>query len=638
MSKLVIGAFYYYAGNRYEITHVSLKMVFIAKSIGGLISQFTISEFTQFLFRKHIELLLPNDRVFNIPDEALEPREVNTRNFRYDVVTEVLAKCPVYSRPNDENVISIISRVSKKHNVDVPPSISTVSRWIKTFNDAGQSPNSLLPKPKNHRTHFPLEIEQIIEDMIITAYEDEKSINETRLAGDILFELNKYKGNQEVSIDFEIPSLRTLRRRIHEAPVLLGLANKYGKKSAKRMLRAAGASRPVYWLLQYVEIDGHHLKVRLVDTSTGEELGVAYLTLAIDRYSRCILGYVISYVPFSSSTLLLALKQVFNQDNGLPGGKVSQLVFDNGSDYISNSVRDFIGFTRSIIAQAPPSDPNFKAHVERVFNTISIQLIDSMRGSTRISGELRLQKPPKEMAILSIDELREQLDLFIDAYHRTIHEGIQRPPLKMWRQAAKKQYIHQIDPKTLDVQAKLVKSLTINKGRIRSFKRAWFSHALRSLEMTLNQRNLPRKVKVFFDESDVTTIHIQNPLDRHQVIEARITKEWDLEGLTLSELEMLNERLKEENLDPEFLTKEQALLLRARNSRELWESVSAKSKRKVAAITDGKRAEYENTLKEHQKEVEEITYRETQRQMEELKIFTHDSGIYESEDIVLGKH
>lgn len=618
-NKIAPKTYYHYAGARYDIVRVSPGRVHVVKAIGGTCKTWSENDFSRFIADRHIELRSNGEETHQIPDSDLAEEELKLRNFRYDLVTEVLAQCPNYSARNDPRLKRVIALVAERHNRK-PPSIPTLARWTKDFNDHNQNKNILLPKFKAQRSRFPHEIELIIEDEIEKAYLSERPYNQSYLAAEIYIAVKKFLDNHPVYGDDELPSLRTFRRRVQSANPLHTNINKNGKEKGKRAMRAAGRSVQVRRALEYVEFDGNYIDCILIDESTGEVIGRAYLTLGIDVYTRCIVAYEISYQPFSSSTLLRALRQAYNEENGLPGGKIEMLRFDNGSDYISDTVKNLISFTGSSLAMAPPEEPNFKAHVETMFRALNYQLIHQLPGTTFSNPQEREGYDSEKMAFLPIEALRSHIRDYIDTYHLKIHDGMQRAPLSMWNTYLNRYAHFTFDSSELDVQARKVIQLSISKGRVRHLGLQWFSHPLRYLEEMLKQRNMPTKVSVYIDETDISSVHVRDPLSDHQVIKAEIVDPWRIEGLSYDEYKAIRKKLMAENRDSEYLSKEQALILRAEHLREIWEDYHHKKKRrKVAIKTDGNRARLKERIDEYETEIDSIQQERSLSQLRELE-------------------
>ena len=100
---------------------------------------------------------------------------------------------------------------------------------------------------------------------------------------------------------------RQVEKRIARLdPVELG-RRREGEK-ATRPLRSAGGTPPeILDPLQQVQIDHTVMDLIVVDERDREPIGRPYLTVAIDVYSRCLLGLVVTLDPPSAVSVGLCL-------------------------------------------------------------------------------------------------------------------------------------------------------------------------------------------------------------------------------------------------------------------------------------------------------------------------------------------
>src|SRR5690606_6637252 len=123
----------------------------------------------------------------------------------------------------------------------------------------------------------------------------------------------------------------------------------------------------------------------VVHDEHGEPLFVVrpYLTLAVDVYSRMILGAVLGFDPPSVSTVARCLKQVVRKKEflwetygydkgGADGwGKPFTIIVDNGKEFVSPSFQSACEAAGIDVEWAPIKMPTYKAYVERAFGTLN---------------------------------------------------------------------------------------------------------------------------------------------------------------------------------------------------------------------------------------------------------------------------
>src|SRR5262249_9665731 len=124
-------------------------------------------------------------------------------------------------------------------------------------------------------------------------------------------------------------------------------ASRYGKEAADVKFRTVMRGVLTERILQRVEIDHTPLDIFTIDTVTGLPFPRAWLTVAIDHYSRMPLGYYISFSPPSIDSVFQCLRhaimpKAYIQDkypdieNEWPAfGVMESLVCDNGKEFHS---------------------------------------------------------------------------------------------------------------------------------------------------------------------------------------------------------------------------------------------------------------------------------------------------------------
>lgn len=594
-----VGARYIRHGVHYEIYHIERIKVVVRKVIGGGEKVFTHGDFDFFLRTNGIELEYTPPDLKNISDEFIDKKNIRLRECRLKIVERVLAETQHYSSRYGKNacrIKKIVEEVSSEFGVK-PISSSTVARWAKTFIASNYNPNSLLPSYKLRRSKFKDQVELLIEVKIEQSLSSDKRINKKVLAEEILMEL-------EQTLDSSVlPSRRTLMRRIDASDPNKLLQNVHGKSQSRKLSIAAGQSKNSDRALELVQADGNHLDILLIDEATGEVLGHVYLTIFIDVHTRCILAFHLTHSPFSGYTFLEAFKGALNEDNGLPGGKIQRLMVDNGSDYISESAKNICNLTKTEIEVAPPRGPNTKAHVERFFRTLNQQFIHQLPGTTFSNPKQKGEYNSEKFACLDIKTMREGIYKFIEIYHNSYHLGMNSTPIEMWERGKKKNRIYTYDSKTINSFAKLTVLRTINKGRIYFEGLRWYSHALRALELKMEQSKSKQKVQVFIDESNLSHIVVKDPFTQ-ALIQADSTKPHYTSELSLFEHRYIAQQNRHQKNESDGLSDDEALRQRIKLRDKLWQQLDKKSKKIVARLTDSNSA---NLFKQKESMQEVIT-------------------------------
>lgn len=240
------------------------------------------------------------------------------------------------------------------------------------------------------------------------------------------------------------PDWRTVRARVRGLDAEL-VARKRQDRIALARLRAVPgeftASRP----LEVVEIDHTQVDVIVVDATSRQSMTRPWLTLAMDVYTRMVVGAYLSLdEPSVVSVGLCLLNSVFeksgflasrNLDLAWPAmGLPATIHVDNGPDFRS---RAFVRGCQEYgihVTWRPPGAPRYGGHIERLMGT-QMAAIHVLEGSTGSSIADRPARDVQLSATLTMRELERWLLLeILGKYHHKVHSALGRPPIAVWRE------------------------------------------------------------------------------------------------------------------------------------------------------------------------------------------------------------
>jgi putative transposase len=458
------------------------------------------------------------------------------RRFKYVKRTLVESEKP-FARRNVEHAISLIAIETQDQN---PPAYSTLSRWMKIFISSDMDQRSLIPrldKKGDKRKKFPLEIESVISHTISSDYLTKQriSVEQTycNVVGRIKEAFPSYGKNY-------IPSSRTIYRRIAEMDPYVRNRMRYGTNYAEIHNRAAGASLEVSRLMETVMIDGHRLDVIVVDPETGESLGRPFLVCLFDVFSRTVVGWHISLIPFCATTALAAIKDMCSRDPSVtPGGIPESILPDNGRDLSSNALRNLCSSVGMHIQPAKAYSPDDKAHLERFFRTVNEQLVHLLAGTTFSSPHDRGDYDSVKNACITVEQVKELFRSWVDdVYHRAIHSATERAPLFSWRDHQAEMPIMSYTTEEIDAVARVGHKRQVTAGRVIVNELAYKSDALCTLE-AMDRRG----VTVLVDEMNLGFVYVRHDANPEILIRADSVWTSYTKNLTLYEhLEVKKER------------------------------------------------------------------------------------------------
>ncbi len=594
----------------FEILAIEAGLIRYAEVKGGRISHMQLDKFKELCQYKIAEMaesnLIEND--LQRPSKLTEA-EVEEMNRRLSYVRSI-TKARVFR--SHKYVEPLIINHAKERGED-PPGTSTVLRWLRKYIRANENPLALAPRSRdrgNRTLRLDPRIEAIISARIEKDYLDIQRLSIARVYSHIIGQImDEFDDGKIQPTDSKPLSPRTVERRVAEIDLYKRDRARLGPYVANRRHKAAGAQRVVTRILEVTEADGTLLDILIVDPDTGDVLGRPYCTAVIDVWSRAILALVITFTPFSAPTLLMALKMACNQNcTQNMGGVMETVVFDNGSDYGSDAVRNFCRKTGIQIETCAPRDPNGKPHIERFFKTLNHQLIHILKGTTFSNPMDRGDYLSSKYASVTMETLKSHVFEWLEKdYHIRIHRGFGRTPFHAWEESAKDHLPLTFPEEDLEIIARSVIERSINHGRIQFENQHWYSHALAMLEQQLGTHGLPDKVKVYVDELNLDRLYVEDPRSPGEFIQADSTRPEYTRGLSLYEHKKICQEIKNQGKAdlgklPPFAWE------RARW--ELWKKIvedgEAYANKQIGRLTDGKKRKLLNTDKKIMKQTEDL--------------------------------
>lgn len=331
----------------------------------------------------------------------------------------------------------VITIVNKRHGYtgkDIP-SPSTLRRWYVSWIDNEMDIYPVIKRPKKTRAsrHSPATVE-LAESIIDEYYLIPQGLNKRQT-------FFKYKDeHDELVKSGEIENKNISESRFYE---LLNELNqldvnyaRYGKDEARKFARCSEGKYVLDFPLQRVEIDAVHLKVGLLDDETGEFLGTAIVYLAIDTYTRCIVGYSISMgqKPSEISDAVIELikhcvtpktKSAFAKNNWPLTGIPFAFVGDAGKAFKCRVVTNLMAQLKCTHVTTETKSPWRKSMIEAYNRTLRSQYASNLPAYTRNNDEDKTDKAIEEIATLTLGEFVSTLEIYIlDHYHQNPHKGL----------------------------------------------------------------------------------------------------------------------------------------------------------------------------------------------------------------------
>ncbi|MEY9389538.1 putative transposase [Bradyrhizobium japonicum] len=274
-----------------------------------------------------------------------------------------------------------------------------------------------------------------------------------------LNEIRREKGlpdlrDEEIPLDLKAltrPSRETLRLWINAGENYWSFKTKYGEERARRRFIGRGRPMKATRALEYVMIDHTRIDAWAV---IYDEDGVKtlverpWLTLAIDVYSRMIVGAVITYEHPSVYSALLCLRQVvrkkkflidrFGHHKGATDGwgKPGTVIVDNGWEFVGMSFQVCCEACGIDVIWAPVKSGEFKSYAERAFGTLNTMLWHRLEEGIPFKPHemSALNLHPEIKAVHTKEWLFDKMwEVIVKEYHLNPHGEEQIVPAIRWR-------------------------------------------------------------------------------------------------------------------------------------------------------------------------------------------------------------
>jgi putative transposase len=345
---------------------------------------------------------------------------------------------------------SAIRRVHEKLNSpSAPPSHSTVFRWARTLREAGGDARALAKmhhKKGNRDERFKAEVIEICEKAIKAVY----MRRERGTIADVYERASTDITNENKLLlpgcQLPKPSRKLIRKLINRIDAFDRHAARHGRDAAIRHFRSVLGHVIAEAPLERVEFDTTRLDVFVTRDEDGIPLGRPWITIAIDVYTRSILGVTIEFVPPSYITVAKTLKHAFLpkidlhkqfpeiKKEWIQHGVMRTLILDNAFENHMDSLDDVCLALNIVPQYAPRKTGWFKPHVERVIRTVNAKIPHKISGTTYSNIIEKGDYDPEKHALVSFSALKSGLIRWIvDVYHQRTHRSLETTPAIMWR-------------------------------------------------------------------------------------------------------------------------------------------------------------------------------------------------------------
>lgn len=459
------------------------------------------------------------------------------------------------------STVEEVNKIAEEHNVHV----TTIWKWLKAYRE-NKSILALVPKKRGwtaEKTRLSLELNHIIQQAIHTKYLTALKPSVSKTILEVKVECSKRK--------IEPPHDNTIRRRIDALNAYDVTRARYGKKAVKDKYEASAGTFPnADYPLAYVQIDHTPLDIEIVDEQYRETIGRPYLTLAIDVFSRMIVGYYLSLdAPSSTSVAMCISSSILSKKRkllalGIDGewdveGIMDTVHSDNGSDFRTQHLSKACLKYDINWEYRPIGGAKFGGHIERLLGVVNLEM-HVLEGTTKSNILMKGTYDSSKNACLTLTDLEYYIVYWIvNVYHKSRHSMLDMPPLQMWEEGiwgtkfkagtGLKERV--ADENTLFLDFVPEFESTIQRTGVKKDKLFYFSDCLRPWinAIDLNDPDRKRKRKFIFkrDPRDISLIWFYEPnINTYFKVP---TAKREIPPISLYEYREVQKYLKSERLD-----------------------------------------------------------------------------------------
>jgi len=373
---------------------------------------------------------------------------------------EAIPKCPITTHSQDLLEISdhdwSLAETWRKAIAPLLDKRSTLAEYTQVANQMGVSVATLYRRVANFKRTRQLtallptvrpggrgkgrisaDVEVIIRDCIDKYY----LTDQRRTKSATIKEIRRLCTNASLAV----PSHLTILKRLDWIDETTRVKRREGNKAARQYKPFVSPIPDVHWPLSLVQIDHTKLPVMIVDDVHRKPIARAWITVAIDAFSRVCLGQYLSLeAPSAMSAGLCVVHAILPKEKWLhkKGIEGVEWPFFGVMDVLHmDNAREFRGEMLKFACREYDIDPHFRpvkvpeygAYIERYMGTIS-EALKAVGGSTFSGPKEKGEYDAEGNACLTFDELEKWLILLFAEYHLRVHSGLGTTPAAKWRE------------------------------------------------------------------------------------------------------------------------------------------------------------------------------------------------------------
>lgn len=315
---------------------------------------------------------------------------------------------------------------------------ATLYKWLKIYQKAGHV-SALVPTKRGRKTGTRL-LPDVQEKILQSAIEDLYLSKQRHLPQDVIEAVQSRCRLAKVTA----PHPNTVRSRIALVDPAKALRRRGHKDVARNKYAPIQGNFPnADHPLAVVQIDHTEADIILVDEVNRKPIGRPWLTLAIDVFSRMVVGLYVTFERPSSTSVGLCIslaicpKREYLADLGVAGewpvwGVMHVVHVDNAKEFRGSVLERGCREHDVDLQWRPVLLPHFGGHIERYMGTMANE-IRKLPGATFSNPAQRRGYDSEAHSALTLKEFeRHIVDFIVNVYHQRPHSELGTSPRKKW--------------------------------------------------------------------------------------------------------------------------------------------------------------------------------------------------------------
>jgi transposase InsO family protein len=335
---------------------------------------------------------------------------------------------------------------------DKVPGFTSFNGWLR---DWQQYQDWTLMAPRfdrrgpDQRTVIVGKVKKVVEAAINKVFLTKNALPKLDVCEEVADKLKEWNKKRPESEHLSVSQRQIYRYIDDEVDIYDAAVARKGKAAADKLFKPVRQGPGSFHVMDIVEVDHTQAKTEVTHDETGESLGRPWVSAALDRCSRMVVGIHIHFEGQTTYASMQTLKNV-----AMPKGFLKKLVpeidyeypccgnpvayfFDRGADFISDQMIS-VGLNCDIrLDYAPGENPEYKGKIERFFRTLHESTALNLKGATpriRSDGDHRAER---SQATVTYSDFLERTWRFLTMdYAKDHHEGIGCSPLERWNERA----------------------------------------------------------------------------------------------------------------------------------------------------------------------------------------------------------